>query len=1316
MLICSEEELDRANSLGTQNYLAENDEYEGVDHNKLYQSVLKILILEYCNEVRFRTPIVEERSENNGSSTFSSSPKKHNRSKIEQAETRLPPQLIANLRNHLNMVTMKKVDQNLDPLTRRSLLRLYGEMLDPFFKAEKPEFLMMKFVSGANKEMLKLEDVSKEHINTIVFKQTQTFVGMLIKLMQKEKNNASVIAKLREYVDSLNPVDSGFKSNGASSSNPLHYGPEAKYVQPSFRTSDMDQASIDLVAELFNIDKVKIQQDIFKFKDSCQAKCLHRDIEQLLLYLKKDLGQYTRSSFESEEAYQQWKSREESGCQYLLNKYKIPDHSRLLPVPPLASGESFHILPLSSNVKNYFVGLAKLCLENDKAQKSKLNPVEDGVFLSKNVTNLLKLCAIMWRIDYPARAVALYTASCQANRLVDIPNNRKLKKVKDIYPINVDQISLMFAFCRQIVERGNLSWVDKKLWPFAERNQWVKNLSYSYSCTMLVIRDSLSNVLSESSKPKFAPYLAVLGKHLESDELWSAVEESSLPQKWEAKLTRTVWRLAQSRYSEILRKIPRDDSLTIKHVLQVCDNIIDDVKFLQKKYKSRLLGFLEVSSTFSTVVTEKFSNDSKSIIKHIKNNNKQRGDFLPYADMMETYKALSEIRFIHDRASSHTFAFDLEGYFFPYLLSWIEETKEKLISIIEQAIVSDSLKPIDLEQDSKKHSSSIIDIFAMIKNFINIIKEINWQNEFQLAMAYLVFMSGVSNAAIKYSEIMEERIVKELVEEDSGLDEKEGDKENEDATKPKNWIDEVRTVVSTIHYGSKLKLEQPYNFKPGLCVALNNIAEMVLYLERLEYLIDPEHISNLLTEYDASFTDRCINHVFTIKVKGAEDLKAQGYSNSFYPYVTLIDTKTKNMVGRTRTVMTDYSPCWDEEFELSVSANSTLSVSLTVWDERYGTHSICGRTLLKIDPKRYQHDGFPNESFLDLDSGGRLFLEFSVENERNNPIFFMGRAHRSLKRCLERSIKLIVEKFSKFIHRCFSRQNLKSVSGNNGNLHPTQDQIFEAMIPLCDYLNLNFLVLAEYLTKQLLMSVMLAAWSVIVSSADELALPKLTSADSISKLLSSTSSRTFVNESGGRSWLSAVNFAKDVTSTISYSGFERPLTGNEVEILLSWLHFLCIDFFHNRGNGPSVDSLKNEQYQSLLLMPVYYDRDAEFLKHEVDLLAASYISFLKNKYSFDNSSLSRNPRKARIGTILRNNSILLNATRNSRAKAAKELKEVRADPVMLDMMNEDIILRLLLVKGEKTFVVLRLEEREKASRRIKTEQLAIAIAEGKFSN
>ena len=43
--------------------------------------------------------------------------------------------------------------------------------------------------------------------------------------------------------------------------------------------------------------------------------------------------------------------------------------------------------------------------------------------------------------------------------------------------------------------------------------------------------------------------------------------------------------------------------------------------------------------------------------------------------------------------------------------------------------------------------------------------------------------------------------------------------------------------------------------------------------------------------------------------------------------------------------------------------------------------------------------------------------------------------------------------------------------------------------------------------------------------------------------------------------------------------------------LFRWLDFLCIDFFHNEGNGPPVEDLKTEQHQSLLLIPVYYDRD-----------------------------------------------------------------------------------------------------------------------------
>ena len=57
----------------------------------------------------------------------------------------------------------------------------------------------------------------------------------------------------------------------------------------------------------------------------------------------------------------------------------------------------------------------------------------------------------------------------------------------------------------------------------------------------------------------------------------------------------------------------------------------------------------------------------------------------------------------------------------------------------------------------------------------------------------------------------------------------------------------------------------------------------------------------------------------------------------------------------------------------------------------------------------------------------------------------------------------------------------------------------EAMKPLYNYLNMNLLVLAQYLSKEILLRVMIEAWNVVVASADELLLPKLTSARVLSQ-------------------------------------------------------------------------------------------------------------------------------------------------------------------------------------------------------------------------
>lgn len=1334
MLTRSKEPSSRSQSIASSTLMAEDKAYDNVDLTKLYEAVLKITILEYCNEARFRTPIIEEPqpSSSNGSvnslSTGSKLLKSSKSSDIN--DPKLPTYLLASLETRLNLIAMKKSGTHLDDMTRRSLLRLYSELLDPKFKADvasvnKPEYLVMKFVSCANKELVKIGTIPSSDMSSVIFKQAGSFVQILISLIQKDKNSDSIIAKLQEHKESLKPINKSKPtlSGTSSSSSATMAGSTVKYPQPSFRITDMDKGHISLITGLFSIDQIKLQQDIFKYKDLSQPKALHKDINQILFYLDKDLGQFTSKSFSSERAYTEWKQRERYGCEQLISKYQVPSSMKLLPVPPLPSGEDFYVFPTSSSTKSFFIILTKLCLEYENRTNFADLSSSEKPFFSKQVLNLVNLCARFWRIDFPTRAVSLYTAAHLSGILKDPLFEQT--ETKELGPIDIEMTTKMFFACKRIVEeQGKLDWDEKVDWSSKDQDEWVKNLSYSYNEVLFGIKESLVQIFNKTAKPKFGPYLTFLGDFLESDALFSSVEQTGLPRKWEKKLSKTLLRTSEIRYAELLSNLPRDNTLDILHILDISDSIVSDIRMLQKRYKNPLLGFLNVSRTVAAVITGMFAADAKNILKHIDSYSKAKGKTLPYGDVLEAYKSLYEIRSIYNQVSStgSTFKFNLEGFFYPFLEEWITESGEKISNIIHQAITNDNLQPIDLDRDDKKFSSSVLDIFTLIKEFLKILNGLNWSNEFQLAKMYTTLLKSISDGVLYYANTMSDKIIKELDEEEQAKLAAEAKAETLEKRKSGNWFDEVKNVVSNIQNNTnKLEIMEPYNFKPELCIALNNLDAMMQQLTKLEDMLDPEMISNTVAAFDPSLQKNYTSHIFSLRIIKAENLKS-ATSSSVHPYITMIDTKARKTIGKTRTINNNCNPEWDEEFELTIPANSSLTISTTVWDEKFGTHSICGRALLQLDPRRFKHDGIPQEVYLDLDSQGRVLVEIAVESERVDAIFVMGRAHRCLKRCQERCIKLIVEKFSRFIHYCFSRANLKSICGSTGNIKPTQEQMDNAMMPLYNYLNLNLQVLAEYLSKHLLMKVMLATWAVVVSSADELLLPKLASATTfhLSSIGSKLKPSTTNNSNSG--WQSAVTSAMaNVTNSIGISGFGKLLTNTELETVFAWLHFLCFDFFHNDGNGPPIKDLKNEQYQALLLVPVYYDGDVNYLTLEVDRLSPAFVMMLRGRNNFDETSPDRKKTKngqrsmSRAGTIVRNKTILANATAKARAQADKEAQEAKSDPIAAQTLTEDIILRLLLIKDEKAFVARRLEQREKMAHSIATERLAKAAAEGRFA-
>lgn len=79
-----------------------------------------------------------------------------------------------------------------------------------------------------------------------------------------------------------------------------------------------------------------------------------------------------------------------------------------------------------------------------------------------------------------------------------------------------------------------------------------------------------------------------------------------------------------------------------------------------------------------------------------------------------------------------------------------------------------------------------------------------------------------------------------------------------------------------------------------------------------------------------------------------------------------------------------------------------------------GKHDTVGRAYICLDPKRFG-DFLTHDMWLDLDTQGRILLRVSMEGERDDVLFFFGRAFRSLKRSDGDMVRIFIDKVCSYI-------------------------------------------------------------------------------------------------------------------------------------------------------------------------------------------------------------------------------------------------------------------------------------------------------------
>jgi hypothetical protein len=102
----------------------------------------------------------------------------------------------------------------------------------------------------------------------------------------------------------------------------------------------------------------------------------------------------------------------------------------------------------------------------------------------------------------------------------------------------------------------------------------------------------------------------------------------------------------------------------------------------------------------------------------------------------------------------------------------------------------------------------------------------------------------------------------------------------------------------------------------------------------------------------------------------------------------------------------------EETFDISVEAALWLMISIRD-RSLVGKHDIVARAYICLDPRRYG-DFLAHDVWLDLEPYGRVLVRISMEGEKDDILFFFGRAFRSLKRTEGDMIRIFIDKVGYF--------------------------------------------------------------------------------------------------------------------------------------------------------------------------------------------------------------------------------------------------------------------------------------------------------------
>ncbi|CDK25662.1 unnamed protein product [Kuraishia capsulata CBS 1993] len=521
-----------------------------------------------------------------------------------------------------------------------------------------------------------------------------------------------------------------------------------------------------------------------------------------------------------------------------------------------------------------------------------------------------------------------------------------------------------------------------------------------------------------------------------------------------------------------------------------------------------------------------------------------------------------------------------EKVFFAFAASLIKDLNEGLLKHITKFGDNDTFTR---QSDEIRFSSIVIDIFDLCKAHRDLAL---WRGDDALLKAKVSAMAyeGIAEAIILYSNKLLNKIQQNL-----------------------------QSSAQTVRLMSKVVFEQES------CVALNNLNTVLKELNAIEEGADLDLLSDILERHEKTARKRVRGNRMnlTVSILQADLVVPVTESSNVFAAVSVADKKLK-----TRSVPLCASPRWAEELEFEIT-----NPREPFYVEVRGGKKLYMDSKYIPDLLRIKQRGVPVKSTVqDRNSKAKLHIEVFLEDRKENPVFFMGRARRILLRDREIALSLFALKLcAPALDLMLSRQ--------------LDD---ESTFSVFEYLDQNLMVLSNTLTSDSFEDVKDKSWNSLYGASLALLLPSF---DEIRDDPDTTAVDNLIDR------------------FMVFGGFGPRKAILDPNLLISWMAQL-------KGIIYGVSDSSSEDMKVFDEILGWYELPIEELRH-------LYISKQKSLSGKPVSVVSRN---------LSRRASMRMGSRSIRQRDADALKQLKQTETIKVREACDRILKVLLAKDDKAFV------------------------------